>query len=172
MPCPRDGCLYHYSDVGENSYFLSFMHLKAPMSSSSVEKGFPGFLIKRAKKIQNGQNFIAGETEEREDSLGFTCVNRIPFVGLYLNSRASHYVSASSFYYFFFGGGIGFALSEGPGKPYFFPLSFQSGTQFKLHICLWLTYLLWNCSLQRPQPRIFFAPLIETIEHSGCQTQW
>ena len=110
MPCPRDGCLYHYSDVGENSYFLSFMHLKAPMSSSSVEKGFPGFLIKRAKKIQNGQNFIAGETEEREDSLGFTCVNRIPFVGLYLNSRASHYVSASSFYYFFLGGGGGLDL--------------------------------------------------------------
>lgn len=59
---------------------------------------------------------------KREDSLGFTGSIRIPFVGLYANSRASHYVSNSSLKkkIFFFP----FTLSEGPGKPYFSPLPF------------------------------------------------
>ena len=97
------------------------MHHKALLSPSSVEKEVSWLSNKRAKKIQDGWNFRAGETEEREDSLGFARSTRIPVLGLYLNSRAHiRYVSASSFLIFFFF--FLFTLSEGPGKPYFPPL--------------------------------------------------
>lgn len=172
-PLPlQDGCLYHCSDIREKAFFffflLLFMHHKALLSPSSVEKEVSWLSNKRAKKIQDGWNFRAGETEEREDSLGFARSTRIPVLGLYLNSRVHiRYVSASSFLIFFF---FFYLPCLRALVSHIFPhCPFQPGTQFKLHICLSVTYLLWNCSLQRPWPQTFFAPPFEIIEHSSCR---